>query len=118
MSTTTTEDIQSVIRQVLLDMRTEAGLTQAELGGRMGRTGGIISQAENTEGINSITKMRDYESALGVPYGSILLRAGLIEYHDGPNVVAAIKAASELSPDAKNFLLKAYALSASTSAGA
>ena len=102
------ETLRTRIGAAVRQIRKEQNLTGAELSTRLERSQASISQVESGAGIDSILGMRRYEDALGVPHGSILLRAGLIEH--ASDVAGAIKADTLLQPDQKAFLLKAYTL--------
>lgn len=106
--TYTVDEQRERTASALRAIREDVGLTQSELAARMGKSSAAISAAETTNGIDSLKIMRAYEESMQVPFGTILMRAGLIDMPSSAQ--EAIKADAELGQDAKFFLLKAYAL--------
>jgi len=67
-----------------------------------------VAQQE-AKGVESVVKIARFEQAVGVPAGTVLRHAGLIDNASG-SVIEAIRADPELSNSAKEALTSTYAV--------
>ncbi len=85
-------------------VRRDVGMTQEELGALTGKKGAAVS-ANTRDGIESVVLLAEYEAALGVPRGTILMRSGIISTM--PETADAIRGDARLTPQQVTFVVSA-----------